>query len=285
MRKGPPPQAAWGRRSIATVSRVGRSRSRHSSICSSGLWSMHSPRPPVRATLARSHAPSAAAHDEKHAPTGESLPLSKAATTLAGAPSTTHFTLDPPFARVKGEAERAPGHCLYTCRFCCAIVFRSCHFADTSRVGRHESGWPTFVAPSTPSALRLKTVLQRSLVARLSDASLSKSANDTPDGLTKQRRELDIAVPHISVAQRGLAVEGDLVRRRGSPVSVQETRTWREACLRDENHRADPALVLGICSACGTPLCHVTQSAAEGTRYISTAACIEAQPETANRSG
>ncbi|KAG5487138.1 hypothetical protein CUR178_08150 [Leishmania enriettii] len=279
MCRGPLLQSAWTRRFLATLSRVARSSSRRTTVGDSGLWGMHPSHSPVRVSMARSAVSSTTAHGEKSTLASQSPPPSETMNTLGNWPSPTSFALDPPFAQVKGEAELAPGPCVYTCRFCRALVFRSDKFAETSRVGRHDSGWPTFLAPSTPSALRVRTVLQKSVVARLSDTPRYRSASDMPDARTRSGRGLCIAVPHNGVAQRGLAVERDLVRRRGSRISLQETQSWREMCLRDENHRADPALIIGACSACGTPLCHITQSTARGMRYISTAACIEAQAE------
>nr|CAJ2466248.1 unnamed protein product [Leishmania braziliensis] len=275
----------WRRRWFATSSQMLCKSFRSTDVRGSGLWGMHQPHSPARMSLARNHVVSTAAHREKGVLPGGSPPHSDAMLSPAGAPSPTNFTLDPPFTRVAGEEEVSPGPCDYVCRRCCALVFRSSSLVRTSRVGRHESGWPTFVAPSTPSALRLATVLQKSLVAGLSDTSRHESVSNISTGLTTPRRPLGIAVPHNSVVQRGLSVEGDLVRRRGRQICRQEAKTWREACLRDENHRADPAVALGLCSTCGTPLCHVTQSAAEGTRYVSTAAFIAAQAEDTTRRG
>lgn len=283
IRRWPPLQPIWTWRPFATLSRISLNSSRCKASSGSGLWGTHPRHSLVRTSLAPSDKSSAAAHRVKGAQPGESPQRSNTVMSPAGVPPPTSFTLDPPFTRVKGEEELSPGPCAYVCRRCRALVFHSDSFADTSSVGWHASGWPTFLAPSTPSALRLSTVLQRSVIARRSDTPRGRPVSNISVGLTAPQRTLDIAVPHNSVAQRGLAVEGDLVRRQGSAISLQETRTWRETCLRDENHRVDPVLVLAVCSACDTPLCHVTQSAAAGTRYVSTAACIMAEAEGATR--
>ncbi|CAJ1985680.1 hypothetical protein conserved [Leishmania donovani] len=281
VRRWLPLQPSWTRRPLATSSRISLDSSRCKATSGGGLWGTHPRHSPVRTSFVPSDISSAAAHKAKDAQLGESPQRSDTMRGPADAPPPTSFTLDPPFTRVTGEEELSPGPCAYVCRRCRALVFHSDRFADTSRVGWHASGWPTFLAPLTPSALRLSTVLQRSVIARLSDTPRDRPVSHISAGLTRPQRTLDIAVPPNSVAQRGLAVEGDLVRKRGNTISLQETRTWRETCLRDENHRADPVLVLAVCSACDTPLCHVTQSAALGTRYVSTAACIMAEAEGA----
>ncbi|CAG9567158.1 conserved hypothetical protein [Leishmania major strain Friedlin] len=283
VRRWPSLQPSWTRRSLATLSTILLNSSRCTATSGSGLWGTHPRHSPVRTSFVPSDISSAAVHKAKGAQLGKSPQRSDTTRSPAGVPPPTRFTLDPPFTRVAGEEELSPGPCAYVCRRCRAPVFHSDCFADTSRVGWHASGWPTFLAPSTPSALRLSTVLQRSVIARLSDTPRDGPVSNISAGLTTPQRTLDIAVPPNSVAQRGLAVEGDLVRKRGSTISLQETRTWRETCLRDENHRADPVLVLAVCSACDTPLCHVTQSAAVGTLYVSTAACIMAEAAGATR--
>ncbi|GET85442.1 hypothetical protein, conserved [Leishmania tarentolae] len=277
IRRWMPLHSTWARQPFGALSRISLSTFRFKATCCSDLWGTHPPHSTVRTSVVRSSISSAAAHKAKDAQPGAPPERSDTAIMPAAAPSPISFTLDPPFTRVKGEEELSPGPCVYVCRRCRAPVFHSDNLADTSRVGWHSSGWPTFLAPSAPSALRLSTVLQKSVVARLSDTSRDGSATNIAAGLTTPRQTLEIAVPQNSVAQRGLTVEGDFVRRRGRTIRLQDTRTWRETCLRDENHRADPVLVLACCSSCDTPLCHVTQSAAAGTRYVSTAACIMAE--------
>lgn len=185
------------------------------------------------------------------------------------------FALDPPFTRVAGEADsaHAPNSCLYACRHCRTPLFRSSDLVDGSRVGHHSSGWPTFVAPLAASAVRLRTVLQRSLVATLTSPSASPLSGTTSSAAKPDT--FQVRVPDAGMVQRGLAVEGDLVRLRGRQIGVQRTGSWRETCLRDPNHRADPVVVLGYCGHCGRPVCHVTHAAATGTRYVTTASSIE----------
>jgi hypothetical protein len=187
----------------------------------------------------------------------------------------TCFALDPPFTPVKGEAAAAPGtSCVYACRGCHTALFRSTDLVPGSRVGQHTSGWPTFVAPLTTSTLRLHTVLQKSVVASLSDALSALPSRTSVAGTSKP---LQVRVPDAGMVPRGLAVEGDVVRLRGRHISAQHTQSWREACLRDENHRADPTLVVGCCGRCGSPVCQVTHSAAEGSRYVVTASHVVAR--------
>ncbi|KPA74835.1 putative mitochondrial hypothetical protein [Leptomonas pyrrhocoris] len=247
---------------------------RGSGVTSAGLWSGHrrstSTLPPT--FLHTSHNGPQGAAMEKVLPSleAERTPASPSSSSLARrrdhtAALPTHFMFDPPFTPVDGEAARkgSVDACLYACRGCNSPVFCSSDLVHGSRVGHHSSGWPTFVAPLSNSAVRLRTVLQKSVVANLSDSPSS--------GTTKALR---VHVPDAGMAQRGLAVEGDLVRLRGRRISEQHAQSWRETCLRDGNHRSDPAVVLGCCGRCGSPVCQVTQSAVVGSRFVSTAACV-----------
>ncbi|KAG5512091.1 hypothetical protein JKF63_07555 [Porcisia hertigi] len=277
-------QPTWTARSYATASRVSRRSLNNKSMYGNGLWGAHSLHSPLPSSLMPSQLTPFAAHGEGSTPPVAPPPRSDTVRGLSSS-SSLIFTLDPPFTPVEGEVELSPGPCVYVCRLCQAVVFHSNGFSSSSRVGQHNSGWPTFVAPSKPSALRLSTVLQKRIVARLGDVTRSEAIKDISAGSSTSQQALDIAVPPNSVAQRGLAVEGDLVRRRGTHISAQVTRTWREACLRDGNHRVDPVLVLGLCCSCGTPVCNFTHSAVLGTQYVSTAACIVAKAEDAVQPG
>lgn len=304
------------RRTVVTHS-VGHRTAPHrrgSRVASAGLWSGHqtpaaaptSPHVPPRHNIQRSSDSSSSRMDTLRRPSASTLtsPVRSAASTRTrsktveksssedgGAPSSvrTSFTLDPPFTPVDGEAAWCShGHadaacCLYACRCCGTVLFDSHAIARGSRVGHHVTGWPTFVSPHTDTAVRLCTVLQRSVVAQASTTPAISTHTTTTTTTTAaaaarpMSTPLQMRVPDAGMVQRGLPIEGDVVRLRGRPITAQHTQTWREACLRDENHRADPAIVLGCCQTCGTPVCQVTQSAAEGNRYVATASRIAAR--------
>lgn len=190
----------------------------------------------------------------------------------------TSFALDPPFTPVEGEdtQQRHSAAFVYVCRHCSTPLFHSDDVVAGSSVGDHRSGWPTFVAPLNSSALRLRTVLQKSMASMC--APPATSASSTP---SRKANTLQLRVPETGTVQRGLAVEGDLIRLRGRRIGVQHAVSWRETCLRDENHRADPSVVVGSCGHCGSPVCQVTHSAVMGSRYVATASQVRALEDAA----
>lgn len=253
-----------------------------SGMAVAGLWGCHKapPSSSSHAGLPRN----AARHDRKDSAIRSKTQSHVPSSDVASRDSTfsndfsVAFSLDPPFTPVRGEEEvAAHAPCVYACRRCGSSLFQSDALVPGSAVGHHSSGWPSFVAPLSESAVRLRTVLQRSVVAQ--HCEFPASSTSAP---TQEASGLRLHVPDTSMVQRGLAVEGDLVRLRGRQIGMQRSESWRETCLRDENHRADPTLVIGCCGGCGCAVCRVTQSAAEGSRYVSTASCIDVQAQKKN---
>ncbi|KPI85344.1 hypothetical protein ABL78_5599 [Leptomonas seymouri] len=267
-----------GRCGVATLNGLYSSGlTRRDGVAAAGLWSGHRLTPPplrhshlhqipgqgqpAAVGRVRSSPDAARAAASSSSPSNRDCPSARDCSTEL----LQSFAFDPPFTAITGEAGKGFHDviCVYACRRCHSPLFSSKDLMRGSRVGHHCSGWPTFVAPLTRTALRLRTTPQRSVVAGSSDAPSVRSPG------------FSLRVPASGVAQRGLAVEGDVVRLHGRPVGVRQAQSWREMCLRDENHRADPAIVLGCCGHCGIPVCQVTHSAAEGSRYVATASCID----------
>lgn len=171
--------------------------------------------------------------------------------------------LDPPFTPVPGEARAIScgassdaAVLLYTCGACGVPLFRSCEYASSSACGRHSSGWPSFTAPASGEALRLRVLLQRTAV-RGAKSALS-----------------------VSLAARGLRPEGGMVRgTRSGRCERLQCRTWREECLRDENKRCDPTVTEGCCAVCGRAVCRVVTERRQGVKYVVNPTAVMVQVE------
>lgn len=257
---------------------------------SGSLWDSHGP--PSSTTAAAAAAarplrlPTAATAATQRAATPK--PFSSSLSSQASAPPpqeaetdrSSSFLLDPPFTPILGEAHVAPGtSCVYTCRSCRSPLFHSSDLLEGSAVGDHRSGWPTFVAPLSETCLHLRTVLQRSVVVHSAGHASPTTAASPASVVGEGLSGLQLRVPDAALSQRGLPVEGDMVRLRGRRIGPVHTQTWRETCLRDVNQRADPSLVVGCCAQCGAAVCRVVQSAATGSRFVTTASSVAAEGE------
>lgn len=185
--------------------------------------------------------------------------------------------------------------CVYCCKQCGTVIFCSEDYAESSSGGRHRSGWPSFTQPSQLTSrdvisehasvlaepIVIRSVRQRRTVrasaegesARRSTTHSSKSSRSSRAALSAQ---LSTYVADTATATRGLAVEGDMVptSRGASGFAKRETKSWREQCLRDDNHRSDPSLLEGCCRGCGSAVCRVTLSKAAGATYVTTASAV-----------
>ncbi|RNF14550.1 uncharacterized protein Tco025E_05858 [Trypanosoma conorhini] len=186
------------------------------------------------------------------------------ATPSPSSPASPPLLLDPPFTPVPGESEalrqRVRGgepSCLllYVCGTCNSPLFCSAEYAASSSLGRHSSGWPSFIAPVCSSVLRLRSLLQRSAVQEGGRAPLA-----------------------ATLAARGLRVEGEMLRQpRGGGCARSQPRTWREACLRDVNKRSDPTVLEGCCSGCGRAVCRVVTERRSGVKYVVNPTAVKAE--------
>lgn len=186
------------------------------------------------------------------------------------------FVLDPPYTPVEGEREAAlalsqaaedtagcrPLQLLYSCRGCGSLLFSAADAAASggaTKVGHFGGcGWPTFVASLQPLTLRSSS--QRTVAGAASTAAGQSAGRGPLAG---------VLPPQKSMSYRGLPVEGDLhvvkggggggggERRGGGGIAARRPQSWREACLRDANKRADPHYIEGCCRRCGSAVCRV----------------------------
>lgn len=209
------------------------------------------------------------------------------------------FHFDPPFTEVPGERKaflcreenvEREENCrflvVYQCAKCDQPIFVSDDAVFFNPPSNHTSGWPTFIAPISPSTLtyRHSTMVQKT--SARCDTSISSRgfyvegdvAGDGKGGKfisrSKARSSLELAIQknrrhgkHLSfvtpstallksmssLSQTYLSMNSSLALHKNRSLGI----TWRERCLRDSNQRADPSPIEGCCHRCGFAVCRL----------------------------
>ncbi|KAG8342983.1 hypothetical protein TRVL_06190 [Trypanosoma vivax] len=208
--------------------------------------------------------------------------------TAASSPVSPPLWLDPPFTEVPGEKELLSSkrqraldargvdslRVVYRCTVCNSSLFHSDDYAPTSTVGRHSSGWPSFVAPASPKSLDIRSLLQRTALEAGRRTSVRESG-----GTEKHTAGTQLASLGATLAARGLRVEGEMRRvTRSGRCEIVAPKTWREMCLRDVNKRSDPALMEGCCSVCGVAVCRVVTINRGAVKFVANPTALLAAP-------
>lgn len=209
-------------------------------------------------------------------------------------PSPPPFRFDPPFTEIPGERDafamkevrknQSKGDyfvVVYTCRKCDNPIFISKDAALFRSPTNHSSGWPTFFCPVSPftltyrhdkKALKTSTRSTTSLSARGFYAegdligegkggkfvSRSKACSPLEFAIHKYRRQ---GSSHRYATSSSPLLQKESLLLHFSSLGGSTRRgaclTWRERCLRDSNHRADPIPIEGCCQLCGSAVCRL----------------------------